>query len=222
MQTKYLVNLLSVVMTLCACALTATIIFREFPGVKSYLHVGGDQAEHVSNWRDLASSGQWRGPTSAKMILIEFSDFQCPACAQLNQYNHRLQNAFPNDVAVVQRHYPLVSIHTAAFDAALAAECAAVQGRFSAFSDALFEDQASIPAKDWKKFAKQSQVEDLADFAHCVDAKTFSDRVKHDLKVGKDLFMTGTPLLIANGRRFDGLPAYDVLVALTQKAIAKR
>lgn len=84
-----------------------------------------------------------RGPADAWVTLVEFSDFECPYCASVQATIDQLRLAYPADVRVVFKHYPL-SFHAHARAAAIAAECAGEQGRFWEMHDAIFQGRAGI------------------------------------------------------------------------------
>src|SRR5262249_16271947 len=83
-----------------------------------------------------------RGAASAKVTIIEYSDFQCPFSARLHPSLKRLGGS--SRIRWIYRNFPLSSIHPRAEDAALAAECAGEQGRFWEYADALFDAQGAM------------------------------------------------------------------------------
>ncbi len=85
-----------------------------------------------------------KGPTNAKATLIEYSDFQCPACAAYFPIVKQLQETFPQDLRVIYRHFPLTQIHNNAFDAARAAEAADLHGKFWEMHDILFAQELRL------------------------------------------------------------------------------
>lgn len=84
-----------------------------------------------------------KGASSPKVLIVEFSDFQCPACAGFTPFINQILADYPEDVAFQYRHFPL-SMHPSADEAAQAAEAAAAQGKFWEMHDLLFERQ-----NDW-------------------------------------------------------------------------
>ncbi|HZU86281.1 MAG TPA: thioredoxin domain-containing protein, partial [Anaerolineaceae bacterium] len=105
-----------------------------------------------------ASAEDWIvGPKSAAVTLYEYSDFQCPFCAKAAPALKQLQAAYPKDVRVVFRHFPLSSIHPNAVLAAQAAEAAGVQNKFWQMHDLLFEKQSEwsgLSTDDFKTWLK--------------------------------------------------------------------
>lgn len=78
------------------------------------------------------------GASNPKVTLIEYSDFQCPYCKQFNTSVQQALAAYPDQLAVVFRHFPLESIHPYAEQLAEGSECASAQGKFWEFHDAVF------------------------------------------------------------------------------------
>lgn len=103
--------------------------------IQGYIDQGYVKAEKI----EVDTSGHAKGPEKAKIVLVEYSDFECPFCARAYPTVKQILEAYPGDVKVVYKHFPLVSIHTNAQKAAEASECAADQGKFWEYHDKLFE-----------------------------------------------------------------------------------
>lgn len=190
-------NAVTAILAACAIAVSSAAVKRTFfpadaPGVT-----------RVENWRELALAGNRMGPADAKVVIIEFSDFQCPFCKQAADVLEEIRQRHPDQVAVVYRHLPLAS-HRYAERAALASECAAEQGAFKAYHDALFARPDSIGVTPWDRYAERAAVPDLPRFRECVESQRLFTRVQADLRAAGRLGLTGTPAFIVNGRRFTG------------------
>lgn len=85
-----------------------------------------------------------RGGKNAKVVIVEFSDFQCPYCSRAYPTVNQLLKEYGDNITFVYKHFPLVSIHPRAQKTAEAAECAKDQGKFWEFHDQLFQKQT-----DW-------------------------------------------------------------------------
>ncbi|HET9426535.1 MAG TPA: thioredoxin domain-containing protein [Gemmatimonadaceae bacterium] len=139
------------------------------------------------------------GRADARVTIVEVSDFQCPFCARFALTAlPAIRRRYPDDVAVVYRHWPL-SIHPFAFDAAVASECAAAQGRFEPFHDALFRDQDSIGTRPFERFAVDAGVTDTAAFRLCRTSPQAAARVESDRRAALALGAGGTPSFVVNG-----------------------
>jgi protein-disulfide isomerase len=200
MKKDWLVNSMLVILTACAVIVTGLLVRRELSG--------GDRAstpvEKVRDWKRYASAGQRIGPADAKLVLVEFSDFQCPYCKQVHDDLEAIRARHPDEVAILYRHYPLDAIHPHARSAALASECAAAQGHFEAFHDAVFERQDSIGTIAWSEFARRAGVPSVPAFDQCVAEKRHAPRIEEDMAAARRLEITGTPLLLIRETRIGG------------------
>jgi protein-disulfide isomerase len=152
----------------CALVVTGLQVKREFfPG--SSQASARRQPVMVTNWSDLESTGHRMGPIGAKVTIVEFADFECPVCRMFTLGALRQVRArYPDKITVLFRHWPL-NYHRFSYPAARAAECAASQGRFEAFHDALYSGQDSLGLKSWAQSAVQAGVPDASRFQRCVD-----------------------------------------------------
>lgn len=220
MKKDAILNGAIVVMALCALAVTGMLIRREFFPPAPQGTVLAPSA--VRDWRRFASAGLRIGEPGARVTIVEFSDFQCPACRQFATQLDSVRARYPRDVAILFRHYPLEQIHPHAREAALAAECAAAQGHFTAFHDALFGAQDSIGKTPWSEFARRAQVANTAGFAACVTGRTYERRVQEDMQAGRELGVPGTPTVIVNGKKFTGAGDPEALMDLVDDALKTR
>lgn len=199
------------VLVLCALVVTGLLVRREMGAPEA-----APPAQRVADWREYASRGQRTGPASAPVTVVEFSDFQCPACRVLAERLRTLRGEDPAGLAVVFRHFPLPN-HTLAEPAARASECAANQGRFEPFHDAVFAAQESLSDTAWAGLATRSGVPDLAAFRRCVAAGE-SARVREDVAAGMRLGLRVTPTLLINGKRVNGAPSLETLRGMIDEA----
>lgn len=199
------------VLVLCAVVVTGLVVRREMGASEA-----APPSQLVAGWREYASRGQRTGPASAPVTVVEFSDFQCPACRVLAERLRTLRREDPSKFAVVFRHFPLPN-HALAEPAARASECAAAQGRFEPFHDAVFAAQESLSDAAWPELATRSGVPDLAAFERCV-ATGESARVREDISAGMRLGLRVTPTLLINGERVNGAPSLETLRRMIDEA----
>ncbi|MCS6773816.1 MAG: peptidylprolyl isomerase [Thermoflexales bacterium] len=149
------------------------------------------------------------GNPNATTTLIEYADFQCPACAAFHT-NFKTAFATVSDtVRFVFRHFPLTTIHDKALTAAHAAEAAARQGKFWEMHALLFEKLSewnSKPAAEMTATVKsyaQSLGLDVAQFERDMASPEVVARVRRDIESGETLKLTGTPSLFLDGRQIN-------------------
>lgn len=139
-----------------------------------------------------------KGSPDAKIVLIEFSDFECPFCAQhakgpyaeiQDQYvsTGKIQYAF--------RHFPLEQLHPAAKQAAEAAACASEQGKFWEFHDKLFVNQRALQLPKLQDYAKSVLMDD-SKFDACMTNRQMEKRVSDDLTEARRLGLRATPAFV--------------------------
>jgi len=192
------------VLALCAVVSTGLLVRRELRSRPPT--PPGTQTEVVSDWRTYTDGGIGLGPVHARLTVVEFSDFQCPFCKQLDSVLSVVRHRWPESIRVLYRHYPLQAVHPFAYSAATAAECAARIGMFEPFHDALFRHQDSIGIRSWGWFARASGIADTAAIVHCTAQRLTAVRVQADIAAGERLGVVGTPTLLLDSLRITGVP----------------
>lgn len=161
----------------------------------------------AGEWDELSAAGNRIGPETAAVTIVEFGDFQCPACRQFALQDVRSAlKEHPGEVALVFRHWPLAR-HPASYPAARAAECAAAQGRFAEYHDALFAGQELVEAGDWWSFADRIGGIDSAQFARCLARETRIPAIERDIVLAQQSGAPGTPVMFINGLAFNRQPS---------------
>jgi formate-nitrite transporter family protein len=167
---------------------------------------------------------EWsKGNPNALVTLIEYSDFQCPACATYYQMINKLADEMGDEVLVIYRHYPLTSIHPQAELAAQAAEAAGQQNTFWDMHDKLFAGQNTwsnqSDAKDiFIGYAEELNL-DIARFKSDIDNGNIKDAVKDDRRSGNQALVEGTPTLFLNGEKINNPRSYDKLRQAVKNAL---
>jgi protein-disulfide isomerase len=146
------------------------------------------------------SGAPGKGAVSPTVLIAEFADFECPACAAARAVLDGIVEKYPNDVQLVFKHFPL-SMHPNAEKAARAAVAAQKQNKFWEMHKAMFENQLELSVENVEKFARESGI-DLKRFREDRDSEATADRVARDRKNGEALDISGTPSLFINGRQF--------------------
>lgn len=171
--------------------------------------------------------GEWvEGDANAPVTLIEYSDFQCPACGAFYPMVKKLLEEKAGALRLVYRQYPLVTLHPNGLAAARAAEAAGLQGKFFEYHDQLFEHQTEwSPEKDpggrFADYAKAVGL-DVDRFNSDRDGEAADNAINDDRKSGDSISVNSTPTFIVNGTRLTQNPqSYDAFLAIINDAEAK-
>jgi len=143
-----------------------------------------------------------KGSQKAPVTIVEFSDFECPICREMQAVLAEVLETYPNDVKLVFRHFPVES-HPQAQLAAEVAECAAQQGRFWEYHDQLFANASELSAAKLRALWEALHL-DIQAFSSCLDAGKARARVAEDLADGRRARVAGTPTFFINGRMVGG------------------
>jgi protein-disulfide isomerase len=143
-----------------------------------------------------------RGSRDAPVQIVEFSDFQCPFCKRALPAVTQMFEKYGDRIYFTYRHLPLVRIHPRARELAEASECAAEQGKFWQFHDAVFA--ADLDSAKTGEFASKAGVKDAKKYAACVEKHQYAARVDEDIKAAESLFIGGTPTFLIGERTGTG------------------
>ncbi len=153
----------------------------------------------VPKYPEINSPRPVLGKAEANLKLEEFSDFQCPACKSAQPLLKEILATFGDRLSFQYKHYPLISIHTQAFRAALAAECANDQNQFWAYHDKLFDNQPNFSETELINYAVELNL-DKENFSACLKSKAKTEVVRQDIKEGDDLGVNATPTFFLDGQ----------------------
>ncbi len=169
------------------------------------------------------------GREDAPVMIIEFSDFQCPFCKRFAEETFpQLKRDYidTGKVRFVFRDFPILRIHPNAGLAALAAECADEQGRFWEMHDLLFARQSewaeSAPEQAqslFEAYARELGLDDPA-FSECLRTQRYADEVVNDLREGAEAGVRGTPAFFINGEKIEGAHPYEKFREVIEQALA--
>jgi protein-disulfide isomerase len=175
---------------------------------------------------DAVTEADWfKGNKDAKVTLLEYSDFQCPACAAYYPVLKQLVTELGNDIKIVYRHFPLSSIHANAQAGAWATEAAGNQGRFWEMHDKLFENQnvwasTKDPFDTFKRYAEELKL-DINKFKADYESNAVHDKVDEQYKSGVRSGVNSTPSFFLNGQRMQNARDYNYLKSKVQAEIDK-
>ncbi len=139
------------------------------------------------------------GPLDAKVVVVEFSDFQCPYCLTTANTVHEIRLKFERQVRFVFRQYPL-NFHVQAHLAAEASLAAHAQGKFWELHDLLFAHQKALERKDIEGYAAAAGL-NMDVFRKNLDENNFNAAVAEDIDIGNQVHVQGTPTMFINGKR---------------------
>jgi protein-disulfide isomerase len=140
-----------------------------------------------------------KGPKGAKVVIAEFSDYQCPFCGQADTLLEQVLTANP-DVAFVYKNFPLTSIHPNAMPAAKAAVAAGKQGKYWEMHKILFANQRALGADQLKEYAKQAGL-DVAKWEKDMNSPEVAEQINTEMKEAQAAEVRGTPTIFVNGKR---------------------
>ena len=163
-----------------------------------------------------------KGNPEATVTLVEYSDFQCPACATFQPVLNGLLAEYSDRLRFEYKHFPLMNVHPHAQSAAIAAEAAGQQGQFFEFHDLLFERQqewssAAVPGTFYVQYAEELGL-DIDQFRRQQNASLLRDKVRADFDEARELGLTGTPTFFLNGQRMQ-IQTFDDFIAQVAAAI---
>lgn len=173
------------------------------------------------------TANDWKkGNPEAAVVLLEYADMQCPACAFYNnQVVARLQDEYGDRVLFVYRHFPLRTIHRNADNGARAAEAAGRQGKFWEMLNVLFANQTS-----WESLANPEETFlgyatslglDAEQFTVDYASDSVKDKVNADYKSAVAAGLTSTPSFFLNGQFIEEAGGYDGLKTHIENALAQ-
>jgi protein-disulfide isomerase len=163
------------------------------------------QADAISqirkNTKALIGTSPVTGATNRQIVMVAFSDFQCPFCATADKSVKQFMAKHKDKVTLVYKYFPLTQIHPEALPAARAAWAANKQGKFWEYHDALYTNQAKLGEAFYLETATSLKL-DLTKFN--ADRKIADNAIVEDFKLGRKIGIDGTPTFIINGEVVTG------------------
>ncbi len=174
--------------------------------------------------QEIADKGISRGNPNAKVIFVEFGDFQCPGCADFAtqvESDFKAKYVDTNQVREVWMNYPLTNIHPKAMKAAEAGMCANEQGKFWEFHDKLYANQDAWVNGDentlWKSYATQTGI-DGDKLMQCMQANKYAAQIQDTMKIGDSEKVQGTPSFLINHILLFGAGPDDLYKTIASEA----
>ena len=181
-----------------------------------------DVVEEAPTVTSAASGDHMRGEPNAPILLIEYSDFQCPACAAYHPLVTKLLGEYGNSILFVYRHFPLPQ-HVYAEHAAQAAEAAGLQGKFWEMHDMLFSRQSEwAQAKDidgvLASYAEKLGLH-LEQFKEHYAFSEVKAKIRNDFTSGRTFNVTATPTFFLNGKKMEPAGTYEEFATRIEAAL---
>jgi protein-disulfide isomerase len=175
-----------------------------------------------------------KGSDDAKVTIVEFSDFQCPACGSVAPILEQLYKKYFGAVRVVYKNYPLSSVcndsvkrvmHALACEVAVLARCAGAKGKFWEYHDLAFAGQNKLPHGDKPSPLPAQWAKDVglssAEISSCKSSDNILKKIKADIAEGNKAGVRGTPSLYINGVRYSGQYSVSALDREIQQVMNK-
>ncbi len=160
-----------------------------------------------------------KGPKTAKVTIVEWSDFQCPFCSKAIPTLKQIDQTYPKDVRVVFRHQPL-PFHNNAKLAAEASMAAHEQGKFWPYHDKLFANQQALDRASLEKYASEVGLK-VDKFKAALDSGKFRSKVEADSSAGTSVGANGTPTFFINGRQLVGAQPFPSFKTVIDEEVVK-
>ncbi|MCI0391105.1 MAG: thioredoxin domain-containing protein [Acidobacteria bacterium] len=170
---------------------------------------------------DVSTDGApFRGAATAPVTIIEFSDFHCPFCLNVQTTLNQLLARYGKKIKIVYRNLTIDQLHPGARKAAEAAQCANDQGKFWAYHDKLYAGTSDASLEKLKALAAEVAL-DVAAFERCMMSGKHQATVEKDLEEGNRLGITGTPAFFINGRVLSGAQPLENFIRIIDEELAR-
>ncbi len=165
----------------------------------------------------VGKSDHAQGPEDAPVTVVEYGDYQCPYCADMNPMIKAIAKAMGTQLRFVFRHMPLLEMHPYAQHAAEAAEAAGAQGKFWEMHDAILQQQSELGSDLLHQLAVRFKL-DVGQFSADLATRRYRPRVKRDFMGGMRSGVAGTPTFFINGKRYEGALDHASLLSAIGRA----
>jgi protein-disulfide isomerase len=160
------------------------------------------------------------GPANARITLVEFSDFQCPFCYKAVAHLNTLLKAYPTQVKLIFKQFPLIDSHPEAAISAAAALAAHQQGKFWQMHDIMFANHGNLSRKAILEWAAGLGL-NMMRFTADLDSPAIQQAVKRDVEDGTRVGVDSTPTLFIDGQKYNGALALDAIKPIIEAELKR-
>ena len=165
-------------------------------------------------------SSRLRGNPKAPVMIVEFSDYQCPYCHQVEPTVKELLAKYGDKLSLSYRDFPLTPIHSQAMIAAEASRCALEQGKFWEYHDQLFT-ASKLEKNDLVEYARNLKLNDKQ-FESCLTSEKYKADIENDEQEGRKAGVNGTPGFFINGLALSGAQGPDAFRRVIDDELARK
>ena len=159
-----------------------------------------------------------RGPQDARVVIVEFSDFECPFCRDSQKVIEKVLTRYPKTVRHVWKDAPSTTLHKNAFDAHLAARCAQEQNAFWQYHDQLFANQTQLQKSTYLSIAKKIAINERQ-WEQCYESQAGRAKVERSIVEAEVLGVDATPFFFINNKRLSGKVTFEQFDQMIQQIL---
>jgi len=212
-------DLFTGILVICALVITILVIRQQVFNLPQ--QQVEPQIRTISNWQQIEFDGPRSGPEDAPVEIIEFYDYQCPYCRQVQPTLEVIRKSYGQQISITHQHLPLPN-HEEAIPAAIAAECARNQGHFASFHELLFDHQQQLGQPAYDSLAREAGIPDLKMFDSCLKQEQTKGRVTASLQQAREMGIDATPSFMINGRLVSGALPYNRLQKIIDEVVSEK
>jgi protein-disulfide isomerase len=160
------------------------------------------------------------GPANARVTIIEYTDIQCPYCKRAQDTIRQVMAAYPKDVKLVSKAYPL-PFHNRARPSAEAIFCAKDQGKYWEYREKAFASNPKLEDSDLSQIAKDLGL-NMKKWDKCVQSHAYASRIDADIAAGQDVGVQGTPHFFVNNQVINGAQPFEAFKTVIDQELAKK
>jgi|APLak6261679142_1056127.scaffolds.fasta_scaffold00202_20 protein-disulfide isomerase len=189
------------------------------PGAPAAARPAGAPPSDTSVYKVPLEESPIKGPNTALVTLVEFSDYQCPFCSRGHNTVLELEKQYEGKLRVVMKQHPL-DFHPNAKPAALAALAAGEQGKYWEMHNKLFANQQALSDASYEAYAKELGL-NVEKWKADLQSPKFQAQIAKETQLAMQLGATGTPAFFINGRKISGAQPIDNFKKVIDEELAK-